>query len=158
MAEMNGRIRQSLAYWCLNGTQWQWDLDRICATAQTLGCESVELVPVALWPTLRRYGLTCALAFNGMPDPPFQKGVNNPRYHDEVITRTRLAIDQAADFGAPNVITFTGFKWMDAEDPGSGEITLAEGRGQFSEGAHRTGRLCSKEKCHAVPGATEHSR
>jgi hydroxypyruvate isomerase len=123
----NGRIRQSLVYWCLNGTDWNWDIDRVCATAQGLGCESVELVPPELWPTLRRYGLQNALAFNGMPDPPFRKGLNNPRYHDEVITRTKAAIDQAADFGIPNVIAFTGFKWRDAEDPTSEVIPPAEG-------------------------------
>ncbi len=123
----NGLIRQSLVYWCLNSTEWNWDIDRICETAQGLGCESVELVPPELWPTLRKYGLQSALAFNGMPDPPFRKGLNNPRYHEEVITRTRAAIDQAADFGIPNVIAFTGFKWRDAEDPTSEVIPRAEG-------------------------------
>jgi hydroxypyruvate isomerase len=87
----------------------------------------VELVSPEMWPTLRKHGLQCALAPNGMPDPPFQKGVNNPKYHDEVITTTKHAIDQASDFGAPNVIAFTGYKWRDSEDPESGEISLAEG-------------------------------
>jgi hydroxypyruvate isomerase len=95
--------------------------------AVELGCQSVELVPPELWPSLRNHGLTCALAHNGMPEPVFQKGLNNPRYHEEVITRTKLAIDQAADFGVPNVIAFTGYKWRDAEDPTSGEISLADG-------------------------------
>jgi len=126
-AVKHGRIRQSLAYWCLNAPPWTWDIDRICETAVALGCASVELVPPELWPTLRKYGLTCALAHNGMPDPVFQKGLNNPRYHDEVITRTKQAIDQAADFGVPNVICFTGYKWRDAEDPASGEISLEDG-------------------------------
>src|SRR5256885_14622104 len=39
----NGRIKQSLAYWCLNATRWQWDVDRICAAAVTLGCGGVAL-------------------------------------------------------------------------------------------------------------------
>src|SRR5690242_3564707 len=77
----NGRIRQSLVFWCLNGTDWKWDIDRICSTAKALGCPSVELVPPELWPTVRKHGLRSGLAPNGMPDPPFQKGVNNPRYH-----------------------------------------------------------------------------
>ncbi len=123
----NGNIKQSLTFWCLNGTDWKWDIDQICATAKSLGCESVELVPPELWPTLRKHGLQCALAPNGMPDPPFHKGVNNPRYHEEVIGRTKHAIDQAADFGIPNVIAFTGLKWRDSEDPKSGEIPLPEG-------------------------------
>jgi hydroxypyruvate isomerase len=126
-AVKHGRIRQSLAYWCLNAPPWHWDIERICLTAVRLGCQSVELVPPELWPSLRKHGLTCALAHNGMPDPVFQKGLNNLRYHEEVITRTKLAIDQAADFGVPNVIAFTGYKWRDAEDPASGEISLADG-------------------------------
>jgi hydroxypyruvate isomerase len=121
-----GRIKQSLTYWCLN-IDWNWDIDRICTTAKDLGCQSVELVPPEMWPTVRKHGLQTALAGNGMADPPFRKGVNNVKYHDEVITQTKYAIDQASDFGAPNVITFTGFKWRDAEDPNSGEIPLAEG-------------------------------
>ena len=120
-------MKQSLAYWCLNAPPWNWSLERVCATAQRLGCESVELVPVELWPVLRTFNLTCAIAHNGMPGEPFVKGLNNPKYHEEIFARTKLAVDQAADFGVPHVIAFTGFKWRDAEDPGSGEITPAEG-------------------------------
>src|SRR6516165_140309 len=126
-AVKHGRIRQSLAYWCLNAPPWHWDIERICETAVGLGCESVELVPPELWPTLRKHGLACAMAHNGMPDPVFRRGLNNPRYHEEVITRTKHAIDQASDFAVPNVIAFTGYKWRDAEDPTSGEISLADG-------------------------------
>jgi hydroxypyruvate isomerase len=125
-AVKHGRIRQSLTYWCLNAG-WNWDIDRICSTAKDLGCQGVELVPPEMWPTLRKHGLQCALAPNGMADPPFHKGVNNPKYHDQVITTTKHAIDQASEFGFPNVITFTGYKWRDSEDPESGEIPLAEG-------------------------------
>jgi hydroxypyruvate isomerase len=125
-AVKNGRIQQSLTYWCLN-TDWNWDIDRISTTAKDLGCQGVELVSPEMWPTLRKHGLQCALAPNGMPDPPFQKGINNPKYHEQVITTTKHAIDQASDFGAPNVIAFTGYKWRDPEDPKSGEIPLAEG-------------------------------
>src|SRR5947207_703723 len=46
---MKGRIRQSLAYWCLNATDWQWDIHRVCETARTLGFRSVELAPVEDW-------------------------------------------------------------------------------------------------------------
>jgi len=120
-------IKQSLAYWCFNATEWNWDIDRICTTASGLGCESVELVPPPLWNTLRQYGLKNALAHNGMPDPPFAKGLNNLRYQEEVIARTKSAIDEAADFGVPNVIAFTGYKWRDAENADSEEISLQEG-------------------------------
>jgi sugar phosphate isomerase/epimerase len=123
----NGRIKQSLAYWCLNATEWQWDIDRICETAVRLGCPSVELAPPELWPVVARYGLRNALVLNGMPDPVFAKGLNNPLYHEEILTRTKQVIDQCPDFGIPNVIAFTGYRWLDANDPASGEIPQAQG-------------------------------
>src|SRR5215470_15995739 len=68
-AVKHGRIRQSLAYWCLNAPPWHWDIERICATAVGLGCPSVELVPPELWPTLQKHGLTCALLTTACPTP-----------------------------------------------------------------------------------------
>jgi hydroxypyruvate isomerase len=132
-------MKSSLAYWCLNAPPWNWDVERICAAAIELNCPSVELVPVELWHVLRKHNLACAIAHNGMPGAPFVKGLNNPRYREEVIARTELAIDQAADFGIPNVIAFTGFKWRDAEDPESGEITLAEGAANTAQGLAHLG-------------------
>jgi hydroxypyruvate isomerase len=123
----NARIKQALAYWCLNATDWKWDIHRICETAVRLGCASVELAPPELWPVVAGYGLKNALALNGMPDPVFAKGLNNPRYHEEVITRTKGIIDQCGESGVPNVIAFTGYRWLDADDPASGEIAKAEG-------------------------------
>ena len=123
----NGRINQSVVFWCFNSTDCKWDLEQTCRIAKSLGCQSVELVRPEDWGVIGKHGLACALSPNGMPDPPFIKGINNPRYHDEVIARTKLAIDRCAGFGVPNVIAFTGQKWRDAEDPKSGEISLEEG-------------------------------
>jgi hydroxypyruvate isomerase len=55
------------------------------------------------------------------------KGFNNPRYHDEVIATTTKMIDACAVAGFPAVIAFNGYKWRDADDPKSGEISLEEG-------------------------------
>jgi sugar phosphate isomerase/epimerase len=130
----NNRIRQSLAYWCLNATDWKWDVHQICNLALGLGCGSVELAPPELWPVIRGYGLEIAIALNGMPDPVFAKGLNNPRYQEEVIARTKQTIEQCADFAVPNVIAFTGYQWVDADDAGSGEISLAEGAASTVKG------------------------
>lgn len=145
-AVKHGRIRQSLVFWCLNATEWKWDIDRICSTAKSLGCQSVELAPPELWPTLRKHGLQSALAPNGMPDPPFHKGVNNPAYREEVISRTKNAIDQAADFGVPNVIAFTGFKWRNSEDPRSGEISLVDGAANSVKALSELASYAAKKK------------
>ena len=61
------------------------------------------------------------LAHNGMPDPPFVKGLNNPRFQPEVIARTKATIDQCVEAGVPNVIAFTGYKWRMPRIP-RGEI------------------------------------
>jgi len=88
---------------------------------------SLELVPSALLPDVRKQGLGVALANNGMPDPPFRKGLNNLRYREEVIARTKRAIDECVEFGVSNVIAFTGYKWTNAEDPQSGQTSREQG-------------------------------
>jgi hydroxypyruvate isomerase len=96
--------------------------------------------------TMDRGTEAIALAGNGMRDPPFQKGINNPRYHAEVIARTKHAIDQAADFGIPNVIAFTGYKWRDSEDSKSGEIPLEEGAANSVKALSELARYAAKKK------------
>ena len=74
-----GRIKQSLVPWCWQDCGDKWSFEKICQVAKELGCVSVELTAPANYPTLKQYGLTCAIAqINLDPDPPFLKGFNNP--------------------------------------------------------------------------------
>ncbi len=127
-AVTNGRIKQSVAFWCFNAAGEKWDLETTCKVAKELGCLSVELAAPEGWDTLKKYGLVCAMAPNGMPGAPFIKGVNNTKYHEQVITNTKKAIDDCAAAKFPNVIAFTGYKYRDATDPQSGELTEEETR------------------------------
>jgi hydroxypyruvate isomerase len=122
-----GRIKQSIVHWCFANSAEKWSVEDSCKAALALGCKSVELVGPDDWPTLKAHGLTCAIAPNGMPGAPYVKGLNNTTYHDEVIEATKKMIDAAAEHGVPSVIAFNGYKWRDAEDPNSGEISLEEG-------------------------------
>jgi len=115
-AATGGRINHSVAYWCFSP---YWDLDKTCQISKALGCKSVELVGPDDFPTLRKYGLVCALAPNGLPDPPFVKGFNNPKYHEMLIASTRKSIDACADYGFPNVIAFTGSREDIPDDVGA---------------------------------------
>lgn len=126
-AVQNGRIRQVVVSWPYMVFGEEWDLDTLCQVTVDLGCQGIELVGPDEWPTMREYGLTCALAVNGMPDPPFMKGLNNLAYHEEVIGRTRQRIEECAEADVPSVIAFNGFKYRDAEDPTSEEIPPDEG-------------------------------
>lgn len=124
---LKGNINHSVVFWCFNIAGECWDMEKTCEVAKSLGCKSIEISEPEDWPTLQKHGLICALAPNGMPGAPFVKGLNNPEYHDEVKAATRRMIDACAEYGFPNVIAFTGYKWKNAEDPESGEISLEEG-------------------------------
>jgi hydroxypyruvate isomerase len=120
------RIKQSVAFWCFNAAGEKWSVEKTCQVAKELGCLSVELVGPGDWGVLKSHGLLCAMAPNGMPAPSFARGWNNTTYHEELISRTRAAIDACAAAGYPNVIAFTGYKWRDAADAKSGEIPRDE--------------------------------
>ena len=115
-AATKGRINHSVAHWCF--AQY-WDLDKMCQITKQLGGKSIELVGPKDFPTLKKYGLTCALAPNGTPDPPFVKGFNNPDYHDMIIAATRDTIDACAEYDFPSVIAFTGFREDIPDDIGA---------------------------------------
>lgn len=125
-AVKRGRIHQSIVYWCFNIAGEKWDLQKMCEVTRDLGCDALEIVPPEDWGLLQKHGLKCVMAPNGMPGAPFVKGFNNPLYHAEVIARTTEAIDHCAQAKFPNVIAFTGYKWRNAEDPQSGEISNDE--------------------------------
>lgn len=124
---LKGNINHSVVFWCFNIAGELWDIDKTCLIAKNLGAKSIEICGPDEWPTMKKYGLTCALAANGMPGAPFMKGLNNLDYHDEVIATTTKRIEECAAAGVPAVIAFTGYKWRNAEDPNSGEISLQEG-------------------------------
>ncbi|HVW00808.1 MAG TPA: hypothetical protein VHB77_10720, partial [Planctomycetaceae bacterium] len=82
-AVVNGRIKQSIVFWCFNTAGENWDLDRMCQVTRDLGVNALEFIDPKDWGTLAKYGLKCVIAPNGMPGMPFIKGYNNPAYHEE---------------------------------------------------------------------------
>ncbi|MFQ6035637.1 MAG: hydroxypyruvate isomerase family protein [Sedimentisphaerales bacterium] len=110
-AAAKGRIKQSIAYWCF---EKHWSLEWTCQIAKQLGCKSIELVEPERWPMLKEYGLICAIANSHW----FDKGMNNPEYHDMCIKKIQDAIDACAEYGFPSVITFTGFREGIPDDVG----------------------------------------
>jgi hydroxypyruvate isomerase len=81
-----------------------------------------------------------------MPGAPFVKGLNNPRYHAEVIDATSRMIDDCHAAGFPAVIAFTGYKWKEAEDPKSGEISRDEGATHCIAALKQLARHAEKQK------------
>ena len=113
----NGRIKQSIVHWCF---EKYWSVEETAKIAKALGCGSVEIVPPKYFPMLKEHGLVCAIAPIDMGDlPPFVRGFNNPKYHDQVIKATRDSIDACAEFGFKNVISFTGYRENIPDDVGA---------------------------------------
>ncbi len=98
---VNGRIHQSASHWNFSPLT----LEELAVAAVKLGLKSVELVGPENFPLLRRFGLTCAI----FGRHSFNKGFAHVEEHGECVAACMKALDEAADFGAPNVITFSGF-------------------------------------------------
>ncbi|HVX11492.1 MAG TPA: TIM barrel protein [Pirellulales bacterium] len=106
-----GDIKQSLVQWCYSK---YWDIDEMCRMAKQLGCVSIELADPKDWPTIKKHGLVCAIATSH----GFEKGMNNPEHHEMCLEKIRTSIDACAEYGFPNVITFTGFRENIPDDVG----------------------------------------
>ncbi|WP_299468597.1 TIM barrel protein [uncultured Gimesia sp.] len=100
---LKGNINQSVVHWCFKK---YWDIEKTAQVAKQLGIKSVELTPPENWDTLKKYGLTCAIASSH----GFKVGFNNPENWDQCIEILRKRIDECADGGVKNVITFTGMR------------------------------------------------
>lgn len=131
--DLKGNIRHSIPHWCFNLFGEHWELDETCKVAKELGYAAVELIGAEDLPTLAEYDLACAMV--QIPqNPPFVRGFNNPDHHEMLIEITRDTIDAAAEYGHPNVICFTGYEYVDSENPDSGVISLEEGLANCVEG------------------------
>ncbi len=81
------------------------------------------------------------------------RGFNNPKFHEEVIERTKKTIDACAEARFPNVIAFSGYKWRNPDDPKSGEISRQDGADNCVRGLREVARHAEK---HGVTICMEH--
>jgi hydroxypyruvate isomerase len=145
-AATKGRIKQSIVPWCFELFGEKWGVEKICQVARELGCVSVELTHPKNFPTLKQYGLTCAIGQIFMdPDPPFLKGFNNPDHWPRVMQATQDAIDAASAFGCPSVICFTGYSAKDPNDPKSKHIAPEKGAKNCVEGFKKMAAYAEKK-------------
>jgi hydroxypyruvate isomerase len=145
-AATRGRVRQSIVQWCFETAGGKWNVEQTCQVAKQLGCLSVELISPEHFPTLKKYGLTCAIGqINLDPDPPFTKGFNHPVHWPRVMKATRDTIDAAAAFGTPNVICFTGFSAVDPSNPNSERVSPEQGAQNCVEGFKQVVRYAEQK-------------
>lgn len=103
-AGLNGRINHSVCKWCYP----KLSVEELCQAAKSIGLSSIDLVGPTEWPTLKKYGLTCAMA-NGA-DTGIREGWNRVENHANLIERYMRVIPQAADAGLTNLICLSGLR------------------------------------------------
>jgi hydroxypyruvate isomerase len=101
-AKLKGRINHSVCKWCYGSIP----LDEFCQAAKEMGLQSVELLGVNDFPTLKKYGLNCAVV-SGVPGG-IENGLNRVENHDKIVEFMEKTLPAVAEFGAPNVICFSG--------------------------------------------------
>ena len=99
--------QHSVCRWCYEHIP----LDEFCQEVKAMGYTSVELTGPAEWPTVAKYGLTCAIAtFPVGADKigTIEKAFNRLEHHDELERIYREMIPQVAAAGIKQLILFSG--------------------------------------------------
>lgn len=99
---LKGNINHSVCQWCYSSIP----LEELCAAAKDMGIRSIDLLGEKDWPTLRKYDLTCAMAYAN--DLGLTKGFNDLSLHAKLLKDYSAAIPKAKDAGLNNVICFSG--------------------------------------------------
>jgi hydroxypyruvate isomerase len=81
-------------------------LEDLCKAAKSIGIPSIDLMPPPNWPTLKKYGLTCAMAKVHEPNHP-ESWVRRED-HDKLVGYFTDTIPQVANAGIPNLIALSG--------------------------------------------------
>jgi hydroxypyruvate isomerase len=96
----NGRINQAVSRWCYR----KFSLDEFCTACKKIGLKGIDLLDPNDFPTLKKYDLICTM----INTHGITKGINRLENHAECLAKIRSAIDAAAEYGFPNVISFPG--------------------------------------------------
>ena len=99
---LKGRINHSVCKWCYD----KIPLEDLCKAAKQMGISSIELLGPDDWPTLKKYGLTCAMPQGA--GKGIEKGFNDPQYHDELVKSYEEVIPKAATAGLDKLICISG--------------------------------------------------
>jgi hydroxypyruvate isomerase len=101
-AKPKGRINHSVCKWCYGKVS----LENLCKAGKEIGLQSVELLTVDDFPTLKKHDLLCAMV-SGVPGG-IVTGLNRLENHDKIKEFFDRTIPIVANAGHPNIICFSG--------------------------------------------------
>jgi hydroxypyruvate isomerase len=100
--KLKGRINHSVCKWCYG----KIPLDEFCKSSSEIGLQSVELLEVKDFTTLKTHGLVCAMV-SGVPGG-ITNGLNRVENHDRIVEFFERTAPVVAEHGYPNIICFSG--------------------------------------------------
>jgi hydroxypyruvate isomerase len=101
-AASKGRINHSVCKWCYS----QIPLEDLCVAGKGMGLQSVELLEVKDFPTLKKHDLICAMV-SGVPGG-ITSGFNRLENHDKIVAFYEQTAPIVANAGFKNIICFSG--------------------------------------------------
>jgi hydroxypyruvate isomerase len=99
---LKGHVHHSVCKWCYD----KIPLETLCQAGREIGLQSIELLTVEDFPTLKKHGLSCAMV-TGVPGG-IPNGLNRLENHDALAAYFEATLPQVAAAGYPNMICFSG--------------------------------------------------
>ncbi|MGY2134597.1 hydroxypyruvate isomerase family protein [Hymenobacter sp. HD11105] len=99
---VKNNLKQSVCRWCFQDLP----LEKLCAAAQEMGLQGIDLVGPQDWPTLKKYGLDSPMC-NGA-EINLTDGFNDPQFHARLQQQYATMIPLVAQAGYQNLICFSG--------------------------------------------------
>ncbi len=109
--QLKGNINHSVSRWTFN----YLSLDELCEVVKKIGFSAIDLTGPKEWPTMQKHGIYSSMCYTS-GDNNLNKGLNNPEYHEKLISEYLEVIPIMKKAGYKNLICFTGQrKGMDDE-------------------------------------------
>ena len=99
---LKGHINHSVCRWCYG----KISLEDLCNASKAMGIQSIDLMEVQDFPTLKKHGLICAMV-SGVPGG-IGSGLNRVENHDKIVEFFEKTAPIVAEYGYPNIICFSG--------------------------------------------------
>jgi hydroxypyruvate isomerase len=99
---LKGRINHSVCRWCYG----KISLEDLCQASKAMGIQSIDLMEIQDFPTLKKHGLICAMV-SGVPGG-IGSGLNRVENHDKIVDFFEKTTPTVAEYGYPNIICFSG--------------------------------------------------
>ncbi len=104
--KLKGKVNHSVCRWIYKDIP----LEDLCKSAKKIGITSIELLVPEEWPTIKKYGLTCAMVTPHNPNKRLENGFNDLALHNELVEVYTDLIPKVASAGFKQLICFSGLR------------------------------------------------